>query len=43
MIFNFYNNMHTNIGVALKPNFMSSSCRELYFLIYAFPSITSKF
>ena len=33
--------MHNNIGVALKPNFMSL-CRELYFLIYAFSSIPLK-
>ena len=34
--------MHNNIGVVLKPNFMSPSCRELYFLNYAFFSITLK-
>ena len=34
--------MHTNIGVALKPNFISSSCRVLNFLKYAFSSITLK-
>ena len=34
--------MHTYIGVSLKPNFMIPCCRELYFLIYAFSSITLK-
>ena len=32
--------MHSNIGVALKPNFVSSCSRVLYFLKYAFLLIT---
>ena len=32
--------MHTNIGLALKPNFMSSlSCRVLYLFKFAFSLI----
>ena len=34
--------MHTKIELSLKPHFMSSTYRELYFLEYAFSSITLK-
>ena len=34
--------MHTNIGFALKPNFMSFSCKELHLFKYAFSAITLK-
>ena len=34
--------MPTNIKLSLKPNFMSSFFRELYFSKYAFSSITIK-
>ena len=31
--------MRTNIELSFKPNFMSSFCRELYFIKFAFSSI----